>query len=269
MIDIGANLTHDSFAADLPEVIERAKSAGLDRIVVTGADARSNRQALILAREYPDILFATAGIHPHYAAECSDETIAQLRVCLKEPKIVALGEAGLDFHRDFCPRPRQKHVFESLLELGVETGMPLFAHERDAAREMREMLRDCRDRLGPVVIHCFTGDRDALHGYLDLDCHIGITGWFCDERRGKHLHSLVADIPDDRLMLETDAPYLLPRDLKDNPNYTHLRVAMKSGRNEPCALPHIIERVAAHLPNGTSTLASRATSTAERFFDIS
>ncbi len=143
---------------------------------------------------------------------------------------------GLDFNRDFSPRPDQERAFEAQLALAVEYQLPVFLHERDAHERFAPILKAYRDHLVGAVVHCFTGSRQALFDYLDLDCHIGITGWVCDERRGKPLAELVHNIPDNRLLLETDAPYLLPRDLPEAPP--------KKRRNEPSLLPWIGKRVA-------------------------
>ncbi len=170
-----------------------------------------------------------------------------------------MGECGLDFNRDFSPRSQQERVLEEHLQLAAETGLPVFLHERDADQRMIELLRHFRDRLSAAVIHCFTGEKRALYGYLDMDLHIGITGWICDERRGTHLHPLVRDIPAGRLMLETDAPYLLPRTLRPKP---------KSGHNEPAFLTEVLREVARHRGETEVELARHTTATARRFFRL-
>ena len=171
----------------------------------------------------------------------------------------AVGECGLDFDRDFSPRPLQEKALEEQLALAVELQMPVFLHEREASQRLLEILRDYRDRLPAAVVHCFTGERRALYAYLDLDLHIGITGWVCDERRGTHLHPLLRDIPDERLMLETDAPFLLPRTLRPKP---------KSGRNEPAFLGEVLREVALHRGQPEDSLAAQTTRNARAFFGI-
>ncbi len=259
LIDIGANLSHPAFERDLPQVLQRARDNGVARIVVTGADADSSEQALMLARAEPDLLYATAGLHPHHAADCSADLLDQLRSLARTPEVLAIGEAGLDFNRNLASTAQQRFALERQLELAADIGLPLFLHERDAAQPMLELLRAHRDQLGNAVIHCFTGDRDALFGYLDLDLHIGLTGWLCDPRRGTHLHPLLPEIPRHRLMIETDAPYLLPRDLPPG-------VVAQSSRNEPCALPHILRAVATAAGRPQAELALETSATAERFF---
>jgi TatD DNase family protein len=146
-----------------------------------------------------------------------------------------VGETGLDFNRDFSPRPTQVTVFETQLQLAAKTGKPLFLHERDAFDTQYDILKNQRNTISNAVVHCFTGKESELRAYLDLGLYIGITGWICDERRGQELQRIVRYIPDDRLLIETDGPYLLPRDLRPRP---------KSRRNEPRYLPHIASRIA-------------------------
>ena len=256
-IDIGANLTHDSFDADRDAVIARAHGAGVGRFIVTGSDAAHSRRSLELARAYPGVIFATAGVHPHHAKDCTDATAGELRELLRHPETVTVGECGLDYFRNFSAPDAQRRVFEMQLELGTETGKPVFLHQRDAHGDFMEILRRHRPRLSRAVVHCFTGDETELKDYLELDCHIGITGWICDERRGTHLKECVQLIPADRLMIETDAPYLIPRDLRPKP---------ASHRNEPMYLPHIAAVVATCAGKSLADLTRETTRTAEEFF---
>ena len=259
LIDIGANLTHDSFDADRVEVMARAKAHGVERFIVTGSDAAHSRRSLALARSYPGVIFATAGVHPHHAKECTDATPGELRELLRQPETVTVGECGLDYFRNFSPPEAQRRVFEMQLELAVECGKPVFLHQRDAHADFMDILSRYRPQLSRAVVHCFTGDESELKDYLALDCHIGITGWICDERRGAHLKSCVKLIPADRLMVETDAPYLIPRDLRPKPA-TH--------RNEPMHLKHIAAVVAACVGRSLADLTRETTRTAEEFFAL-
>lgn len=259
LIDIGCNLTHDSFDPDRDEVLAAARDAGVVQMVVTGASFDGSRQALELAVAHPGVLFATAGVHPHRAADWNDEGEALLRGLLEAPEVVAVGEAGLDYFRDFSPRPAQHRAFEAQLQLGVDSGLPLFLHLRDAHEDFHAILRSFRDDLADVVVHCFTGSKAELHTYLDLDCHIGITGWICDERRGTHMKDYLGDIPAERLMIETDAPYLKPR---------NLRPRVKSHRNEPRFLPWVLGTLAAVRGEHPAALAEVTTGNARRFFGL-
>ncbi len=259
LIDIGANLTHDSFDADRDAVIQAAVAAGVETMVITGSSVDCARQARDLAHQYSAHCFATAGIHPHHASEFNADAETAIAELLSDPKVVAVGETGLDFFRDFSPRAAQQFSFEQHIKLAIETGMPMFLHQRDAHKTFHPMLREHRDRLNAVVVHCFTDSKDALFDYLDLDCHIGITGWVCDERRGAHLHGLLKEIPANRLMVETDAPYLLPRTLQPKPD---------TRRNEPRYLAHIVAYMANILTMDASVLAEQTRRNARAFFHL-
>jgi TatD DNase family protein len=250
MIDIGANLTHASFQADLPEVLARAAAAGVS-MVVTGTSVEESRKALALG------LPCTAGVHPHHARDCGPETIPALREIARDPLVVAIGECGLDFNRNYSPHPDQEKWFVAQIELALELSKPLFLHSRDAHPRFAEILKNCR--IENAVAHCFTGDGEELRAYIELGLYVGITGWICDERRGRHLIGLVREIPRDRLLLETDAPYLTPRDLHPQP---------KARRNEPAFLPHIARAVARALGRPVEEVAAETTRNARALFGL-
>ena len=199
LADIGLNLAHDSFDHDREHVVEAARAAGVQYMVITGSTLESTRAAIELARSAPGAFRATAGIHPHHAREFHDADIPALRALLLAPEVGAAGECGLDYFRNFSPHEDQERVFRAQLELAVETGKPVFLHQRDGHDAFMAILRDYRLRLSAGVAHCFTGDDRELRDYLDLGLSIGITGWICDERRGQHLRELVRLIPLDRL----------------------------------------------------------------------
>jgi len=255
LADIGANLTHASFREDLDDVLSRAQHAGVGTIVVTGTSVEDSRHAADLAAARA--LYATAGVHPHHARDCNERTIPALREIAAHPKVVAIGECGLDYNRNYSPHSDQEKWFVAQLELAAELGKPLFLHSRDAHPRFAEILRNLR--VGKAVAHCFTGEGEELRACLDLGLYIGITGWICDERRGAHLLELVRDIPADRLMLETDSPYLTPRDLHPQP---------KARRNEPAHLPHILRAVARARGEQPEVLAEATTRNAREFFGI-
>ncbi len=259
LIDIGANLTHESFDRDRDAVLQRARAAGVAQLVVTGASREHSPLALQLAQQHPGVLYATAGVHPHHAVEYTAECDAELRALHAHAEVVAVGECGLDYFRDFSPRPAQHRAFERQLQLAVDTGKPLFLHQRDAHADFMALMRQFDGKLGPAVVHCFTGSREELFDYLDRDWYIGITGWLCDERRGAHLRELVKHIPAERLMIETDAPYLLPRTLKPTP---------KDRRNEPAFLAHIVEELARDRGEDVATVAAASTAAARSFFRL-
>jgi TatD DNase family protein len=259
LLDIGANLTHESFEHDLDAVLQRAQAHGVDRMIVTGASAAGSQHALALARAWPGTLFATAGVHPHHAVDYDDAVDTLLRELARDPRVRAVGEAGLDYNRNYSPRDVQLQVFERQLQIAVDLHKPVFLHQRDAHHDFIGLLRRYRDKLPAAVVHCFTDSGEALRDYLALDCHIGITGWICDERRGTHLRELVREIPADRLMIETDSPYLLPRTVRPSPSHR---------RNEPMYLRHICEEIARDRGEDPQVTAANSTATAEAFFGL-
>ena len=258
LIDIGANLAHESFDADLPAVLERARAANVATIVVTGSSAHSSAAAARLAVEHAGYLYATAGLHPHHASDWSQQMAQQFRALATQPGVKAIGECGLDYFRDLSPRDAQRRAFTEQLDLAVELQLPVFLHQRDAHADFLAILRDYRAQLVDVVVHCFTDTEAALQDYLQLDCHIGITGWICDERRGRHLLDAVKRIADERLLIETDAPYLLPR--------TAPKVAHR--RNEPSYLLYVLRTIAAARGVSEEHLAQLTTDNARRFFRL-
>ena len=258
-VDIGVNLLDAAFDKDRDQVLERAWSAGISQMVLTATDIEDCTAVQALCARDPQRLYCTAGVHPHSARHWNTTTANDLRRLAQADCVRAIGECGLDFNRDFSPRPDQRKALEEQLELAVELGYPVFLHERDASDMLVAILRDFRDRLPAAVVHCFTADKQALYGYLDLDLHIGITGWICDERRGTHLQPLVRDIPAGRLMLETDAPWLLPRTLTPKP---------KNRRNEPAFLSEVASMVAQCRNETLEHLAQHTTATARAFFQL-
>jgi TatD DNase family protein len=257
LVDIGLNLAHDSFDHDRDDVVAHAVAAGVTRMVITGSTLESTRAAIELVRSNPGRYRATAGIHPHHAGEFADTDAPRLRELLMRPEVGAAGECGLDYFRNFSSHDDQERVFRLQLELAADIGKPVFLHQRDGHDAFVRILRDYLPRLAGGVAHCFTGDTRELHVYLDLGLSIGVTGWICDERRGQHLRDLVRLIPLDRLMIETDAPYLLPRDLHPKPTHR---------RNEPKFLPHILRTIAACRGEPPATVAAATTANAVRFF---
>lgn len=259
LIDIGANLTHDSFDADRGAVIERAQAAGVERLIVTGTSVTESARAVELTKDYPGTLYATAGVHPHHAKEFDEHSAEALRGLAQNDEIVAIGECGLDFFRNFSPPKQQKIAFASQLELAIDVGLPIFLHERDAHEELLSLLEPVRGRLSGGVAHCFTGGLTELRAYLNLDLYIGVTGWLCDERRGAALLDAVSNLPLDRVLIETDAPYLLPRDLPEKP---------RNRRNEPRFLPHILQSLATAMGQSPETVAEASSVNAQRLFGL-
>lgn len=259
MIDIALNLDNARFDADREQVVTRAREAGVEALILTGTDLASSQNVATLCQQWPGYAFCTAGVHPHDARHWNELSAHTLRRLAALPQVVAIGECGLDFNRDFSPRPEQEAAFSAQLALACELQLPLFMHCREAHERFVALLKPWLPQLPGAVLHCFTGTAAELEECLALGLHIGITGWICDERRGEELRELVPRIPAGRLMLETDAPYLLPRDLRPKP---------KSGRNEPAFLPHIAAVVAALRGEPLAALQAHTLATTRAFFRL-
>lgn len=257
LIDVGINLAHDSFDHDRDEVIRRAAAAGVTRMVVTGSSIASTRAAIELVRRDPRRLRCTAGLHPHHASEMSPAVLAEFADLAAQAEVAAVGECGLDYFRNFSPHEAQLQAFRQQLDLAVQLRKPVFLHQRDAHADFLAIMREYRPRLVGGVAHCFTAGAEEARAYLDLDLHLGITGWICDERRGLHLREVVRIIPPERLLIETDAPYLLPRDLQPKPS---------SRRNEPMYLPYVLAAIASARGQPVDELASITTRNALALF---
>jgi TatD DNase family protein len=262
LIDIGVNLMHRSFDSDRDLVVRAAADAGVAPLIITGASESSSREALDYTAKHPGGLYCTAGVHPHEARRCGPETVEALREMAGHERVVALGECGLDYNRDFSPRGVQREWFTRQLELAAGLGKPVFLHERDAFHDFAAILKEHTPHIKNAVVHCFTGGEKELEAYLALGCFIGVTGWVCDERRGRSLAELVKKIPADKLMLETDAPFLLPRDLEKASG------GRKSGRNEPKHLAHIARVIARLQGKDVHVLAQETCANTRRFFEI-
>ncbi len=258
-VDIGVNLTNKRFDKDREAIIHQAIAVGVKQQIITGTNLLESLNAFKLSQQYPNILFSTAGCHPHDAKDFSQNDLQQLKKTLLNPSVVAVGECGLDFNRNFSPKSEQLSVFEQQLELACEVQKPLFLHERDAFSEQIKLLEKYLPHLSGAVIHCFTGNKEQLLGYLNLGLSIGITGWICDERRGLELKEIIQYIPDNKLMIETDAPYLLPRDMRPKP---------KSSRNLPQYLPHIAGTIATCRNTTLEELSRQCYANSKTFFSL-
>lgn len=263
LIDIGVNLSNNRFNDDVEATLQRAIDANVSQLILTGTSIVESEEVIKLCerfeQQFPAMLYATVGVHPHHANEYSNQSLAALEGLASHKNVVAIGETGLDFNRNFSSKSEQITAFESQLELAIKTQLPLFMHEREAAKYQLEILHEYRDHFTQGVIHCFTSDRDTLFSYLDLDLHLGITGWITDEKRGKELQGLVSNIPLNRLMIETDAPYLLPKNIPEKP---------KNRRNEPAYLPWVVNEIARHREEPLEVIARETTATAKKFFNL-
>jgi len=273
LIDIGINLMNPSYDKDRDEVVKNAALAGVSPLIITGSGERSSLNAALYARAYrkkkPGAVYTTAGVHPHEAKNCGNGTMEFLRELVKGKSgngnadesfdVKAIGECGLDYNRDFSPREVQRRWFVKQADLAAELSLPLFLHERDAFTDFSIILREYMNAIPGAVVHCFTGTGNELEQYLSMGCYIGITGWICDERRGRHLRDLIKMIPPGRLLLETDGPFLLPRDYPEK---------VKNKRNEPQFLPHIAETAARCLGKDPVKLAKETFANSKKFFRI-
>jgi TatD DNase family protein len=259
LVDIGANLAHDSFDEDRDAVVQRAIEAGVSTLIITGSSDDSNIAALNLANQYPGTMYSTAGVHPHHASEYTPESDRIIRDQIVNERCVAVGECGLDYFRNLSPRQAQLDAFKAQLGIAAETALPVFLHQRDAHDDFVELLAPFLESIPRAVAHCFTGEGESLREYLAMGLYIGITGWICDERRGGHLKDIVSTIPDDKLMIETDAPFLLPRTIRPKP---------KSRRNEPAYLSEVLKTIAEARGQTEAHVADITTANAKRFFGI-
>ncbi len=259
LIDIGANLSHDSFDEDRGNVMQRAADAGIIKMVVTGSSNQGSLDAVALAEGSPGLLYATVGVHPHHASDYDGASVELIRSLADKDAVVAIGECGLDYFRNFSPRQAQLDAFRSQLGIAAETALPVFLHQRDAHDDFVEVLEPMLAKISRAVAHCFTGEGESLREYLAMGLWIGITGWICDERRGGHLKDIVSVIPDDKLLLETDAPYLLPRTIRPKP---------RTRRNEPAYLPEVLRVVAQARGQSEEHVARITTENAIRFFGL-
>ncbi len=259
MIDIGVNLTNSRFDKDLEDVISRANEVGIQHMLITGTNVLESKKALALCQQYSVPMSCTAGVHPHDADKVSTHFLNDLKALANYPEVRAIGECGLDYNRNFSTPTNQKRVFIEQIKLAEELELPLFLHQRDAFNEWFDILSPYLNRIPAMISHCFTGNAEQLKHCLNAGMYIGITGWICDERRGQELRDIVNDIPLNRLMIETDAPYLTPRSMRPKP---------KSSRNEPSYLPHIIKEIANITDYTEKEISEHSTENAKRVFNL-
>ncbi len=232
LFDSHCHLDDPSYQSDFDAVLDRAQAAGVSRMMTIGVTLRTSRMAVNLAETRPGV-YASVGIHPHDAHECSDDILDRLIVLARSPAVRAWGEAGLDFNRMHSPRDEQEKWFVHQLEAAAELGLPMIFHERDSQGRFLELLQTCPPPAGGAVIHCFSGTRAELTRYLDMGYYIGITGIVTLKERGEPLRRLISLIPSDQLLVETDAPYLTPQPER-----------RRSRRNEPAFVRSVLLKLA-------------------------
>lgn len=257
-IDIGINLTNKQFNNEHEEIINRALDNGVEQMILTGTSVRGSKESAEIAEDYPEILFSTAGIHPHDAKSFNEQSINELQKLLKLDHVISVGECGLDFDRDFSPRPIQEKCYRAQLELAIEVNKPLFLHERSAFKRFNEITDEYISKLPKAVVHCFTGTLEEARIYLDKGFYLGFTGAISDDKRFQHLEDVIRYIPLDRMMIETDSPFMLPKNMQRTQNR----------RNEPSFLPYVAQTIAKLKKISISEVADETTEVTRIFFRI-
>jgi TatD DNase family protein len=257
LFDIACNFSSDRFDDDLKEVIQRAQNNNVTKFLVVSASLKEAEKVNRIYQDNIDSCFFTIGVHPHHANEFDSSSSLEMIKLIEEYKPHSVGETGLDFFRNISSYEEQLYAFEEQIQIAIKTNLPLFLHQRDAHDEFMKIISKYKDYLPKSVVHCFTGTQSELEDYLDLGFYIGLTGWVCDERRNVELRQSIKNIPLDRLMLETDCPYLIPRNLDNKP---------KNNRNEPSFLPHIAKEISGLMEITPNELADKTFNNSIKFF---
>ena len=252
--DIGVNLFCKQFP-NPEQIINDALQSGVT-CILTGTDPKENRQIDTFINNHQ--AYGTVGIHPHNADSTKDKDYLEIENIAKtNNKIVAIGECGLDFDRMFSTKENQIKCFEKQIEIAETLNMPLFLHERNAVEDFIKVLSNHKEICKKSIVHCFTGNAETLKKYLSMGCYIGITGWICDSRRAKDLRQAVRYIPLDRIMIETDSPFLTPKNIQG-----------LSKTNCPQNVKYVAKELAMHMGVPENTLISKAKENTEHFFSI-
>ncbi|RVT44378.1 hydrolase TatD [Rheinheimera sediminis] len=254
--DAGVNLFSDRFNNDRDAVVQNARNNQVSELLLISSDAAESKLNADYCLSH-SALYCTAGVHPHYAGAVSSDWQHQIQLLLQSPTVVAVGECGLDFDRNFSAPEQQIQVFETQLQLASQYKKPAYLHERAAFSTQIALLQQCSALTG--IAHCFTGDTNQLKAYLDLGLYIGITGWLCDNNRGQSLMDAISYLPLDRLILETDAPFLLPKTMLNKP---------KSRRNEPQFLTEIATQVSSLTGHSLVDIARHSRTNCLKLFQI-
>ena len=255
--DIACNFTSDRFDNDLDEVINQAIVNNITKFGLICSRLSDIDKLLEIYNRYSKDMFFTIGVHPHHANEINEEYLKKLKEVINNNNPHAIGETGLDFFRNLSTYEEQIFAFEEQIKIAIDTNKPLFLHQRDSHDDFIKILRKYSSDINKSVVHCFTGTKEQLNDYLELDCYIGVTGWICDAKRNVELRKTIKNIPLERLMIETDCPYLIPKNLEEKP---------KNNRNEPTYLNHIANEVAALMKEDINDIREKTYKTSLHFF---
>ena len=255
--DIACNFTSERFDNDLDEVIKRAIDNKITKFGLICSRMSDLSKLLKIYKQYSKNMFYTIGVHPHHANEINDDYLKKLKDVITTNNPHAIGETGLDFFRNLSTYEQQIYVFEEQIKIAIDTNKPLFLHQRDSHDDFIKILRKYSSDISKAVVHCFTGTQGQLDDYLELDCYIGITGWICDEKRNIELRKAIKNIPLEKLMIETDCPYLIPKNLVEKP---------KNNRNEPSNLNHIVSEISMLMNIGEDILRKETFKNTKSFF---
>lgn len=253
------NINHESFKNDLGDILDAANNVGVEYFFCPASKEKEIVDLINLSESYQKNIFCSVGIHPHYASDLKPSTIQNLQKYLGNEHVRAIGEIGLDYYRNFQSPEIQKKCFNAFLELASTHQYPLFLHHREAFDDFYPMIKNCIGEVPESIVHCFTGTKSELKKFLDLGLYIGITGWVCDPKRGADLREIIKYIPLDRLLIETDAPYLVPKNMVNKP---------RNNRNEPLFLEHIATNISELLNIDKALLAEETTKNFKKLFRI-
>ncbi len=257
LFDSHCHLDDRAFDKDLDTVLARARETGVAGIMIVGIDDKSSQKAVRIAQS-GDGLYASVGFHPHDSKECSDAVLNRLRDLSENSRVKAWGEIGLDYNRMFSPKAVQEKWFQRQLEVALELDLPVILHERDTGGRLLEILSDSGLSGKDAVVHCFSGTDRELKNYIDSDYYIGVTGILTLPGRGDDLSKIISTVPRERLLIETDAPYLTPHPEKK-----------RTRRNEPAFVKSVLTTLARLRNEDSEDLASAVWENACRLFRIS
>ena len=256
--DIACNFTSERFDNDLDKVISRALTNKITKFGLICSQLSDLDKLLKIYDEYQSDMFFTIGVHPHHANEINSEYLNILKEKIASNNPHAIGETGLDFFRNLSTYEEQIFAFEEQIKIAINTNKPLFLHQRDSHDDFIRILRKYSSDINKAVVHCFTGTQEQLDDYLELGFYIGITGWICDEKRNIELRKTIKNIPLSKLMVETDCPYLIPKNLPTKP---------KNNRNEPSNLNHIVKEISLLLNLNEEEIRKESFKNTLRFFE--